>query len=64
MASRVKDNVPTYRFSYTMTNVFNQSLSPYPQDVQAKDLGHALQKISPCLHDECDKVIIWRAEHD
>lgn len=47
------------RFLYNMYDAGNCKINPWPLEVEAKDMHHALQKIGPCLADDCVSVAIW-----
>ncbi len=53
-------SVPTLTFLYNMVDAGNCEINPFPLDVEAKNMGHALQKIAACLSNDCVQVIVWR----
>jgi hypothetical protein len=38
------------------------TINPSPLEVQAYDLGHALQKIAAALADDCIDIQVWKSE--
>lgn len=47
-------------FFYNMIDKNNCPINPQPLEVEAKDLGHAMQKVAACLSDHCTDVHVWR----
>jgi hypothetical protein len=41
----------------------NNEIEPHQQEIEAKDLGHALQKIAAMLSDHAVEVTVWRSPH-
>lgn len=53
------EKVGTMTFWYSMIDVNNGPINPRPLELEANDLGHALQKIAACLADDCVEVKVW-----
>lgn len=49
-------------FWYNMLDKGNCPINPNPLEVEAKDLGHAMQKIAACLSDDCVEVQVWKSQ--
>lgn len=46
-------------FWYNMLDTGGCPINPHPLDLEAKSLGHALQKVAACLDDDCVEVYVW-----
>lgn len=51
------------RFCYDMYKG-NGLLNPFPVELEANSLGHALQKIAAALSDNATSVNVWRSAND
>jgi len=47
-------------FWYDEIDKDRHEINPLPWEVEARDLGHAMQKIAARLSDECVEVHVWR----
>lgn len=49
-----------HTYLYSMYGTAKEPINPFPLDVEANDLGHALQKIAASLSDYAVEVKIWK----
>lgn len=53
------EKVGATKFWYNMLDAGKCEINPRPLELEANDLGHALQKIAACLADDCVEVQVW-----
>lgn len=61
MAFKRGAKIGAMRFWYNMFDNDDRPINPQPLELEANDLGHALQKIAGSLADDCVEVSVWKA---
>jgi hypothetical protein len=46
-------------FWYNMEAADGERINPHALEIEANNLGHALQKIAACMSDRCTDIHVW-----